>query len=393
MKKILSVLLLALASVCAVNAQTRDTVLVDGLYYILVTGGASPFAYVTSKGDYYAGNFAADQLDYVSGDLVIPSTVTYNGEDYPVTSIDAGAFSLCRKLKSVVIPNTVTHIVGDYRAQFTGAFYNCDSLTSVTLSENLTELGAFAFSYCTALPEITLPESLRTIGYDAFQDCEAMRSITIPEGVTFIDASAFQYCRALQSISLPSTLTQIAYQCFVGCHQLDTVYSYALTPPNIYREIATEKVFYDAGVSHGGNYYGLKYMKLYVPLEALSAYQAAADWDACQHITAIGYDVYEVDGILYKRDPVAQTAEVTFKEYSYSNNSTAQQNYVNGDVVIPETFTDDHGITYTVTGIGEAAFRDCRNLRTMTLPRTITQIGAEAFEFVYSLQSINFPDH
>lgn len=389
MKKIISVLLLALASVCAVNAQTRDTVLVDGLYYILVTGGASPFAYVTSKGDYYTGNFAADQLDYVSGDLVIPSTVTYNGEDYPVTKIDAGAFSQCRKLKSVVIPNTVTHIVGDYRAQFTGAFYYCDSLTSVTLSENLTELGAFAFSYCTALPEITLPESLRTIGYNAFQECEAMRSITIPEGVTFIDASAFEYCRALQSISLPSTLTQIAYRCFVGCHELDTVYSYALTPPNIYQEIATQKAFYDAGVSHRGNYYGLKYMKLYVPLEALSAYQAAADWDVCQHITAIGYDVYEVDGILYKRDPVAQTAEVT---RTSSTNSTAQLNYVSGDVVIPETFTDDHGITYTVTSVGEAAFRDCRNLRTMTLPRTITQIGAEAFSLTYNLQSINFPD-
>ena len=389
MKKSIFTLLLALASVCAVNAQTRDTVLVDGLYYILVTGGASPFAYVTSKGDYYAGNFAADQLDYVSGDLVIPSTVTYNGVDYPVTSIDAGAFSLCRKLKSVVIPNTVTHIAGDSRAQFTGAFYYCDSLTSVTLSENLTELGAFAFSYCTALAEITLPESLRTIGYNAFQDCEAMRSITIPEGVTFIDAEAFEYCRALQSISLPSTLTQIAYQCFVGCHKLDTVYSYALTPPNIYQEIATDKVFYDAGVSHRGNYYGLKYMKLYVPLEALSAYQAAADWDVCQNITAIGYDVYEVDGILYKRDPVAQTAEVT---RTSSTNSTAQLNYVSGDVVIPETFTDDHGITYTVTGIGEAAFRDCRNLRTMTLPRTITQIGAEAFSLTYNLQSINFPD-
>ena len=391
-KKFISVLLLALASVCTVNAQTNDTVLVDGLYYILVTGGASPFAYVTSKGDYYTGNFAADQLDYVSGDLVIPSTVTYNAVDYPVTKIDAGAFSRCRRLKSVVIPNTVTHIVGDYRAQFTGAFYGCDSLTSVTLSENLAELGAFAFSYCSALPEITLPESLRTIGYNAFQDCQAMRTITIPEGVTFIDASAFEYCRGLQSISLPSTLTQIAYRCFVGCHELDTVYSYALTPPNIYREIATEKAFYDAGVSHAGNYYGLKYMKLYVPLEALSAYQAAADWDVCQHITAIGYDVYEVDGILYKRDPVAQTAEVTFKEYDYYNNSTAQRNYVSSEVVIPETFTDDHGITYTVTSIGEAAFRGCRNLRTMTLPRTITQIGAEAFEFVYSLQSINFPD-
>ena len=156
-KKFISVLLLALASVCTINAQTRDTVLVDGLYYILVTGGASPFAYVTSKGDYYTGNFAADQLDYVSGDLVIPSTVTYNAVDYLVTSIDAGAFSQCRRLKSVVIPNTVTHIVGDYRAQFTGAFYGCDSLTSVTLSENLTELGAFAFSFCSALPEITLP--------------------------------------------------------------------------------------------------------------------------------------------------------------------------------------------------------------------------------------------
>lgn len=47
----------------------------------------------------------------ISGALVIPSTVTYGGVTYNVTSIGNYAFDNCRNLNSITIPNSVTTIV------------------------------------------------------------------------------------------------------------------------------------------------------------------------------------------------------------------------------------------------------------------------------------------
>ena len=53
-----------------------------------------------------------------TGNVVIPESVDYNGNTYPVTSINSRAFYDCGGLTSVTIPNSVTYIG-------TGAFYSC----------------------------------------------------------------------------------------------------------------------------------------------------------------------------------------------------------------------------------------------------------------------------
>ena len=65
-----------------------------------------------------------ENINYVSGDVVIPSSVTNNGTTYSVTSIGDRAFYYCSGLTSVTIPNGVTSIGGS-------AFYGCNGLTSV----------------------------------------------------------------------------------------------------------------------------------------------------------------------------------------------------------------------------------------------------------------------
>ena len=68
-----------------------------------------------------------DNSNYVSGDVVIPSTVTYNGTTYSVTSIGEVAFLDCIGLTSVTIGNSVTSIDG-------GAFSGCSGLTSINVT-------------------------------------------------------------------------------------------------------------------------------------------------------------------------------------------------------------------------------------------------------------------
>ena len=74
-----------------------------------------------------------------SGDIIIPSSVTYNGKTYSVTSIGKNAFYYCEALTSITIPNSVTSI-GDW------AFRECSSLTSVTIPNSVTSIEIYVFS-------------------------------------------------------------------------------------------------------------------------------------------------------------------------------------------------------------------------------------------------------
>ena len=376
-------MLLAIASIGMLRAE-NDTVLIGNLYYIL--DAARPEATVT-----YKSANATAQSTYAIGDLTIPSSVTYNGQDYTVISIGQAAFANCTGLTSVVVPQSVRSLVGDPRAQFTGSFYNCQNLRSVTLPDTLSYFGAYSFSYCLALEEINIPV-VDDIFPDVFQNCESLKRVVIPEGAWRISNHAFDGCRGMQFVEIPSTVERIGENAFANCISLDTVCCLATTPPQLDGETPGKEVFYHSGKARGQNtYYGIKYMKVFVPLESINAYKGAKEWSDCLNIYAIGYDVYESNGLYFKRDPLNRTAEVTWKAYEFNGSPTEQVNYVSGDLVIPETFTDDHGVTYTVTSIGEHAFAGCRYLTSVQMPNTITVINEYAFAFCYSLASVIFP--
>ena len=94
MKKLVTLLLLTLLPLVASSQKTA----ISGIYYSLDLWSDVKTATVMSNPDKY------------SGDINIPSTVTYNDVTYSVTSIDVRAFQECGGLTSVVIPESVTFI-------------------------------------------------------------------------------------------------------------------------------------------------------------------------------------------------------------------------------------------------------------------------------------------
>lgn len=74
-----------------------------------------------------------------SGVVNIPSTASYNGDNYSVTRIGKSAFEDCTELISVTIPNTVTNIGKQ-------AFFNCTNIRSLTIGSGVTSIGSYAFS-------------------------------------------------------------------------------------------------------------------------------------------------------------------------------------------------------------------------------------------------------
>ena len=82
-------------------------------------------------------------------------------------------------------------------------------------------------------------------------------------------------------------------------------------------------------------------------------------------------EILTIDGINYTTDG---------SNASVSTHTDAQVQALNGIINIPNTITDENGITYTVTTIGEFAFFYCTTLTSVTIPISVTTIGSHAIE-------------
>ena len=85
------------------------------------------------------------------------------------------------------------------------AFSYCKNLTSITLPNSVTCIGDSAFSGCKSLTDITIPDSVMSIGNYAFENCENLTNITIPSSVTNIGQRAFQDCKNLAQVYYKGT--------------------------------------------------------------------------------------------------------------------------------------------------------------------------------------------
>ena len=147
MKKLFTLLL---ATMCAVCTWAEDFE-VDGIYYKILTDKTNEVEVTYGSSKY-------------TGSVTIPSTVTYNGTTYTVTSIGGGAFYGCSSLTSVTSPNSVTSIGNR-------AFDGCSSLTSITIPNSVTSIGDYAFYSCESLKEvICYAEKVPQMGEEVFDD-------------------------------------------------------------------------------------------------------------------------------------------------------------------------------------------------------------------------------
>ena len=291
MKKVLLLLGLMLLPL-AVHAVSQK---IDGIYYNLNPTAKTAEVVFRVKYQY-------------SGDIVIPSSVTYEEIEYSVIGISANAFRGSSELTSVTIPSSVTSI-GD------GIFSGCTSLSSIIIEEGNPNYDSR--ENCNAIIETTnnillfgcsntiIPNNVVTIGECAFWRCSGLTSIAIPNCITSIGRSAFMDCPGLTSICIPNSVTSIGYCAFADCGNLATVViGNALT--NI-----GEGAFLSTGLADmylyaekvpelGGTVFGYSnYYKatLHVPAGSLEAYDNAGQWKDFGKIVALTDDDPKPTGI------------------------------------------------------------------------------------------------
>ncbi len=159
-----------------------------------------------------------------AGELIIPTSINYNGNDYPVTRIGKNSFISCGRLTGpLTIPNTVTSI-GE------NAFLACSGLTELHLGSALDTIGPAAFYGCKGFTgSLTIPNSVRAIEIAAFYGCTGFTgALTIGNGLKRVENAAFYKCNGFTSLDLGDAVASIATSAFWGC----TGFSGSLTIPN-----------------------------------------------------------------------------------------------------------------------------------------------------------------
>ena len=209
----------------------------------------------TDGGDYIIGAIGNDTFKNRAAitSVALPDTLT---------SIGYGAFAVCTSMTNVVLSSTLKRIENKGGGDWPGAFHGCTALTTVTpfLPDSLEYLGWAAFYGCTNLKmdlrlgcgggpftlarygdaashfgesgitSVTMGDGVTEIGARDFYQCTSLTNVVLSPFLTKIgqrtdgvDSGAFQYCTALKTVTpfLPDTLTYLGWATFNSCTSLE----------------------------------------------------------------------------------------------------------------------------------------------------------------------------
>ena len=130
-------------------------------------------------------------------------------------NLGRSAFYGCSSLETAVVD-----IKGDIGQN---AFQNCAKMQSVQLGDNVTSIGVYAFSGCKTLAEIVIPNATKSIGTYCFQNCSAMQKVTLGDGIASVPEYAFAGCVGLQDVTIGSHVSTIGQYAFQNCSTLPQI--------------------------------------------------------------------------------------------------------------------------------------------------------------------------
>lgn len=408
MKTIKQLLITVAVLLCSATASAYDFV-VDGIYYNIIS--TTDLTVKVTSGD---NNY--------SGEIIIPSTITYKSRTLKVVAIGDKAFFRCDSLVNITIPNSVTSI--GYQA-----FSGCSALASAVIPNSVTTIGNEAFASCNSLTDLCIedgenPLSLgyqrksgynygyylkglglfihcpleklylgrnlsyetgETYGYSPFYDITTLTSVTIGNNVTNIGQYAFSGCCGFANITIPNSVSSIENFAFGGCTSLKELYiedgetilelgylrasNKESDSKGLFYDCPLEKIHLGRNVNYKINedrdYYGNSpfYNRTSLKILTISNY-----------VTEIGGNAFE---------GCSSISEIIIPNSVKSIGYEAFHNCDSLTSVI---------IGNSVTTIGRQAFKNCDSLTSVTIPNSVTEINFAAFDDCTSLKEICVED-
>lgn len=405
-KHLCKILLLLIAAISMFSSRTFAQIIIEqeGVNFEVDTTYTKKASVISNDTKSYKGNIVIP--DYV----FIENQETHKVKQYPVTSIKELAFSNCKELESVIMPNSITdigrgsfsrcinikyiHLSDNLTKLSEGTFISCESLQNIDIPQSVTSIEDQCFAGCFQLTSITIPKSLKQLGGGCFYACPNLvafnvesgnlqfessggvlissdhsqiyaypaakkdTAYTVSYGVTTIPANCFAYCKQLKRIHLPNTLKDIGFEAFFNCG-IDS-----MTVPNSVKHIQ-QGAFYACE--------NLKFIKLSDSLEY------------------IGPDCFRMSGLeeVVIPTPIA----------NYFGNFIDCKNLKS--VKLPEGLTQlgsfagctslqEINIPQSITEIGRQCFARCKSITSIALPNALTKLGDQSF-YEVSLTNVTLP--
>lgn len=123
--------------------------------------------------------------------------------------------------------------------------------------------GSETSQYRNTMATANIGTGVTSIGASAFYNCTSLTSVTMSDGITTIGTSAFDNCSSLTSVIMPNSVTSIGRKAFSRCSSLTSVTILATTPPTL---------------GDVNAFYNTNNCPIYVPDASVDAYKAAPNW-------------------------------------------------------------------------------------------------------------------
>ncbi|MBR2417960.1 MAG: leucine-rich repeat protein [Clostridia bacterium] len=310
-----------------------------------------------------------------------------------VTSVGNYAFTFCRGLTKITLPDSV-------KSLGTCAFANCANVKELALGNGIKTIGALAFDNCDALTKLILPDSVNFIDEYAFQacdgltevslgngiaalnftftDCENLKKVTFRNGIDTIGTHAFSGCRSLENITIPNTVTTIGESAFSGCESLTEI----VIPQSV--ENIGESAFYECSklkkitvdsknTEYSNDSNGVLYNKKKTELLQYPIAKTEAAYTIPSGVESIGDHAFaNCKSLINMNIPNGVTSVGNYAFFGCSN-------------------LKNIGLASSVEVIGNAAFYDCDSITEFLLPQGVTTIGNNAFGSCDNLKKITVP--
>lgn len=305
------------------------------------------------------------------------AVIVSNVAGIPVTKVASYAFKQCKILKTVELPETVT-MIGGY------TFSECISLTTINL-ENVTEIYDGTFDGCEKLENICIDKVTKLYPY-VFSRCSSLTEIDIPNYITEIPSAAFMYCYSLQKLNLSENVIIIGASAFAGC-----AFETFTLPKNLVRL---------GGKAFSGctNLRSIEIPHGVTTIEEETFYECTSLANIKLHDDIISIRDLAFKDCAIENIKLPSNLQLIHGE-AFRGCKNLKELNLPKDIVVEGAFSVDGceslidiTIPDTVSSVAFSSFAGCKNIKSITIPEGVTKIETWTFNGCVRLESVTLPD-